>query len=194
LILEFATLTRASWLALLFSFLVLFFLKKHSLNKIIVGSLTLVCLCVMSYILIISDPLLRDLFVSRTSFDIGVSGYERLEKFNYVFSRLGASEFRLFFGYGWSTNLYVHNVYLQLLYEVGLLGLFVFCSYFLYLYNRVLKITTQRFKEFSISTLVFIAVSAGAHHTFYHVQNWFMIALVIVTTNNYLYNYKSRIN
>ncbi len=194
LILEFATLTRASWLALLFSFLVVIILKKHSLNKILVGSLSLVCLCVLFYIIIISNPFLHDLFVSRTSFDIGASGYERLEKFDYVLSRLGTSEFRLFFGYGWSTNLYVHNVYLQILYEVGLLGLLVFCGYFCFLFSRVLKINTHRFKEFSISTLVFIAVCAGAHHTLYHVQTWFMIALVIVATNNYLYDYKCRSN
>ena len=178
LLLEFATLTRAAWLALvLSSFVAFFFLSRLKRNfKYLFITLTIF---VIIFVLIyqVSDQV-RFLLESRTSMDIGASGQERLEKFAYVFNHLYESNFRLLFGYGWATNMYVHNVYLQLLYETGMLGLILFMVAMLLYTKNVFLMHKGTFKAALIACLAFIAVVSLMHHILYHMQTWFVLAYV----------------
>ncbi|RUM91421.1 MAG: hypothetical protein DSZ27_06435 [Thiomicrospira sp.] len=187
LLLEFVTLTRAAWLALaisaLFSF---FFLSRLKRNFKYLFLTVTAFVIIFVFIYQVSDQV-RFLFESRTTMDLGASGQERLEKFTYVFNQLYESSFRLLFGYGWATNMYVHNVYLQLLYEIGLIGLIFFIvSMFLYTRN-VFFMAKGVMKASLIACLVFIAVVSFMHHILYHMQTWFVLAYVAAVSLNARY-------
>jgi O-Antigen ligase. len=178
LLLEFATLTRAAWLALvLASFVAFFFLSRLKRNFKYLFITLSVFIIVFILIYHASDQV-RLLFESRTSMDIGASGQERLEKFAYVFNHLYESNFRLLFGYGWATNMYVHNVYLQLLYETGAFGLILFIVAMLLYTKNVFVMHKGTFKAALIACLVFIIVISLMHHILYHMQTWFILAYI----------------
>lgn len=175
---EFATLTRGSWIALLFAFAVGWLGGNRSIkNSIIIFLSSIVILCIMA-VLYTYDDSLRYLIDSRTSFEAGASGEERLVLFKNVFDRVLESPFRLVFGYGWATNMYVHNVYLQIFYELGLLGVMSLLTFCFYLFYRISQVDQGLPKESMLAIVTFIGVAALTHHTFYHVQTWLMLGYV----------------
>lgn len=187
LLLEFATLTRASWLALLLaSFISLFFLSNLRRNLAYVFWASLVFIFIFSIVYHSSEQV-RILFETRTSFDVGASGVERLEKFSNVFLSISDSMFRILFGFGWSTNMYVHNVYLQLWYEIGLFGLVVFIVSLTLFIKNVFYIHKGVWKSALIACIVFLAFVSLMHHTFYHMQTWFILAFVAGLSTNLRY-------
>lgn len=183
-IFEFATLTRASWIALVIA-MIGANLSGTSLDRKFFLKIFFVFLVLLAfYVLFLAIPTVQELVISRTTFELGSSGEERVEKFQYVFDRVTESPLRLFFGYGWATNLYVHNVYLQLIYEIGLVGLLVFVTFFVGLFVKILLLKTGQVKKTSLAIIIFISISAVAHHTLYHVQTWLMLAVVAALTHH----------
>ena len=173
-----ATLTRSSWIGIVLglSFAVLIASKNRSHFYAVTIGYAMLVLCVVTLYSISDD--LRSLIDTRLAFDIGVSGDERLEKYSYVINRLSNDPLRLLFGYGWSTNLYVHSVFFQLLYEIGAVGTLIFFTVVAYFCRGLFSTPAGRYKIAIISALVFIAISAAMHHTLYHVQTWFMLGFI----------------
>lgn len=177
LLFEFATLTRASWLALMIALSISLFLIPNS--KIIVRSmLSLFVFLLIFVVLVILSDEVRYLVESRLSLDIGASGHERLEKFEYVFNRVSESIFRLLFGFGWATNMYVHNIYLQLLYEIGIVGLTAFIISILFNLRHLFFIKKSLLKASLFSMVIFISIVSFMHHNLYHIQTWFILGFV----------------
>lgn len=179
LILELATLTRGSWVALLCAIAVAQLVKPNLLNKTPMMLLWSSVSILLISLLYISNPDIAYLIDSRTALDLGPSGIERLKFFGDVFSSVWESPFRLLFGFGWSTNLYVHNVYLQILYELGLLGLLGLLTALAALYIRVTYLEAGDDKAAVIGLLTFLCVAALTHHTLFHAQTWLMLAFVL---------------
>ncbi|WP_019556947.1 O-antigen ligase family protein [Thiomicrorhabdus arctica] len=180
LILEFATLTRASWLALILStFLATFFMPIFKKN--VKWTLSIVVLFLLIFFVIYnSSQEVKYLIDSRTSFNMGASGQERLEKFEYVFNAVSSDVLRLMFGFGWATNMYVHNVPLQLLYEVGLIGLLTFVIGIVLYTGGIFRMERSLQKGLLIAILAFIIIVSFMHHNLYHVQTWFMLGFIAV--------------
>jgi len=185
---QLAALTRSSWIGIVLglTFGIIFGSKHRRHVYAIIAAYTMVILVIIALYNLSDD--LRYLIETRLALDIGVSGEERLEKFSYVISRLNENSLRLLFGYGWSTNLYVHSVYFQLLYEIGLVGTLLFSSLLAYLFRGLLTIPSGGAKVASISAVIFIAVSASMQHILYHVQTWFMLGFVVANISTF---YKS---
>lgn len=189
LLLEFATLTRATWLGLILSsFIAMFFLSglKRNLNFLLISIISFIVVLALVYS---NSEDFRFLIDSRMSMDIGASGHERLDKFGYVFERLGQNDFRFLFGYGWATNMYVHSVYLQLAYEIGVLGLILFiASIFLFIRNAFF-LNKGVFKASFIACIFLIIIVSSMHHVLYHMQTWFVFAFIagvsVVLRNEY---------
>ena len=172
---EFATLTRGSWIALIVAYLVGQLFNRKSSTMLVRGSALAVFLMVMLAFLYSFSPEMQQIIESRTALELGASGEERIEKFSYVFDRVVDSPFRLLFGYGWATNLYVHSVYLQVLYEIGLVGLIVFLSSIMLFLRNVINMAVGPHKAALVGVCVFIAVVAATQHNLYHTQTWLMI-------------------
>lgn len=182
LILEFATLTRASWLALSLSILLATFFMPM-LKKNIKWALSIFVLFLLIFFVIYNiSPEVKYLIDSRTSFNIGASGQERLEKFEYVLNAVSNDIFRLMFGFGWATNMYVHNVPLQLLYEIGLVGLLSFITGIALYTGGVFRMERSLQKGILIAILAFITIISFIHHNLYHMQTWFMLGFVAVVS------------
>lgn len=179
IIFEFATLTRASWIALVIAFLVAEFFKQRTKRKIGAGLIFAFVIFLAFFALYLVSPEIQDLIVSRTTLDIGASGDERLEKFQYIFDRVLESPFRLVFGFGWATNLYAHNVYLQILYELGIAGLLVFSVFQIGLFRKIILLPASSEKSTLVAVLIFIFLVGAAHHTLYHLQTWLMLAVIM---------------
>lgn len=180
LVCEVATLTRGSWVALILGLsagvLALGNYKKFVYRIFITFTVVFLGLLFLYYF----SGEFSKLMDTRLSFEIGISGVERLEKFSHVISSVGENPFRLLFGYGWSSNLYVHNVFLQLLYEVGVIGLVVFFITIWLFLSGLFSLRPGIHKFFSYAVVTFIGVSSLVHHTLYHLQTWFMLAIVFV--------------
>jgi hypothetical protein len=120
---------------------------------------------------------IANIILSRTALDIGSSGADRLGKYSVAYSDLTSSPWRLLFGFGWSSNLYVHSVPIQLLYETGLVG--VGC----YLLIGLLGLTNYRItpssseKSLLVPLMAMMFVFGSIQHTFYHMQSWLIIGL-----------------
>jgi hypothetical protein len=179
----FAGLTRSSWIGLILGTIVgAFYAYRFSIVAMYIFVFSMIIVLIFS-ILYSYVPEIKVLIDTRLAFDIGVSGNERLEKFAFVFSEVFSSNIRLIFGFGWATNLYVHNVYLQLLYEVGLLGLVSYVLLFIYLVKDTFLLDASLQKSALIAMFVFIACSAFFQHTLYHTQTWLILAFISGTSS-----------
>jgi hypothetical protein len=175
---EFATLTRGSWIALLLAFFVGWLGSNRLIRNFIFMFLSSIIILGIFAALYSYNDSLRYLIDSRTTFEIGASGEERLVLFKNVFDRVFESPFKLLFGYGWATNMYVHNVYLQILYELGSLGFMAMLALCFNMFYRITLVDQGSKKESMFAIVVFISVAALTHHTFYHVQTWLMLGFV----------------
>ena len=187
---QFAGLTRSSYIGLLLGILFgIFFANKPTRIFWYLSIFTFFTVFIFS-ILYAYVPEIKLLIDTRFAFDIGISGNERLDKFSYVFSEAGSSAFRFMFGFGWATNLYVHNVYLQLLYEVGMVGLLAFITLFIYLVKDVFKLKPSLEKSSLAAMIAFIGCSAFFQHTLYHTQTWLILGFIAGVSKFVIYEYR----
>lgn len=175
---EFAGLTRSSWISLFLALLIGALFKENFLRTFIFILFIFLSIFIVFTILYLYIPEVEMLVNTRLALDIGVSGFERIDKFQFVFDEIKKSSFTFLFGHGWATNLYVHNVYFQLLYEVGLLGLLIFTLFFILITKDVFLIKPSIKKSCLVGIIIFIASSAFFQHTLYHVQTWLMLGFV----------------
>ncbi|WP_417538055.1 O-antigen ligase family protein [Marinomonas sp.] len=178
LICLFLTLTRAAWLSLLVAYVIYFLLNENSTKRMI-NTIIFSCFVFSIFAYIYSTVESFSYLVdSRLAPTIGVSGEERLEKFDFAYQSLLSSKMTLLFGHGWSTNMYIHNVYLQLLYELGVIGFIIFSVYIIYIILPIFFIKEKYCKATLISLIVFIFLFATMQHTLYHTQTWFILAII----------------
>jgi len=175
---ELAALTRSSWIGIALGLTIAVFLgsnnRKHVYTLIAAYSISLFVIFIAYY----SFSDISNLIDTRLALEIGVSGDERIIKFNYVIDRLSNETFRMLFGFGWATNLYVHSVLFQLLYEIGVVGTLIFFAIVAYFLRGLFATPAGTYKVATISAIIFIFVSAMMQHTLYHTQTWFIIGIV----------------
>ena len=173
-----ATLTRSSWLGIVVALSIGFITGSKNKKYIykLLGLFIFISFVIFSFYLF--SDLFKYLIETRFAMNIGDSGEERLIKYNFVFNRLFENHFRLLFGYGWSSNLYVHSVFLQLLYEIGFIGFLLFFIIFYFYFKGIFLIPPGHYKIVLISLIVFIIISASMQHSLYHVQTWFILGLI----------------
>jgi hypothetical protein len=175
---EFAGLTRSSWISLFLALVIGALFKENFFKTFIFIFISFFSVFIVFTFLYLYIPEVEMLINTRLALDIGISGFERLDKFQFVFEEIKKSSLPFIFGHGWATNLYVHNVYFQLLYEVGLLGLLIFTSFFILIIKDIFLIKPSIEKSCLVGIIIFIASSAFFQHTLYHVQTWLMLGFV----------------
>lgn len=168
------TLTRFSWIGYLIA------LFGFNIKKAVIFIFILVVSILCIYMLV--DDNIRLIIESRFALDMGASGDDRIGKFLYVYESLSNNIFRLLFGYGFSTNLYVHSVYLQLLYEIGIIGLLIIS---MLLYKYFFRYINNRY---SLAIFIFIIVESIAHHILYLSETWFAIAMMVLISKKIKYD------
>lgn len=178
----FFSLTRAAWLAYIFALSISLLISRR--NRLYVLSSAFFASIFVWLIYLINDDF-NYLVTSRFAFEGGASGNERIEKIVTAFFTGNISVTNFLFGNGWATNLYLHSVPLQLIYEIGFIG-FLFIS--LLLVFLLIKLATRTYRG-NIKTgaalscvCAFLAFSAF-HHTIYHMQSWFIMGLAIFFAN-----------
>lgn len=140
----------------LFGFTILLILKAYSVDffKIFVGG------------------------VKTISFTTGSTGI-RFNEWIKGFEDLNAS---IFLGNGFGSNILAHNVYLELLFEVGLIGsLTLIITLIFYLGehgHRIRKIFQERvYHQEIIVGLIHVLLFAGSNHNMHHHLTWFTFLL-----------------
>lgn len=179
----FFSLTRAAWVAYIFSLAIGVLIGGRGRVYI------LICLAIaplfVGIISLINDDLTY-LVTSRFALEGGAGGDERIDK---VLSSLivdNINPWKFIFGNGWATNLYMHSVPLQLVYEIGLAG-FTFLSLILFwlmirLGVRAIKCSDYGTTAVLLCLIAFVTFSAF-HHTLYHMQSWFILGLAYFYAN-----------
>ena len=189
---EFAGLTRSSWISLFLALILGALFKENLMETSLFILISFLFVIFIFTLLYINVPEVEMLINTRLALDIGTSGFERLDKFQFVFDRAKESPISFIFGHGWATNLYVHNVYFQLLYEIGLLGLLVFIYFIIFLIKDIFLLKPSIEKSSLIAIAIFIASSAFFQHTLYHVQTWLMLGFVSGASYKILLTTKDR--
>jgi hypothetical protein len=139
--------------------------------------LTFLCVFVIVYN-VRSD--FAELVASRIALEGGASGLERIEKFETAYQEIIRSWWYVFFGLGWATNLYLHSVPLQLMYEVGLVGTLFFFVFFVFILLSFLikcKHLDPKVAVAVFGCMVVMLVACLFHHTLYHLQTWLVVGL-----------------
>lgn len=173
----FFSLTRAAWVAFAFALLLSSLLVPAYRMKVVGMFLGFICVFVLVYS-VSSD--FAELVTSRIALDGGASGLERIEKFEAAYQEVIRSSWYILFGLGWATNLYMHSVPLQLMYEVGLLGTLCFLLFFVFVLLSFLIKFKRLDPKISVAVfgcMVVMLVASIFHHTLYHMQTWLVVGL-----------------
>jgi hypothetical protein len=171
---EFLTLTRACWIGVSIGLIVyvLMVARNKVRNLVAIAAVLLVIVALISL-----DPDVSKIMISRTVMDIGASGAERLDKYALAYDEVMSSPWRLLFGFGWSTNLYIHSVPLQLLYETGLIGFLGYVLIGAVAFKKYLWALPSSDKSLMVPLMTMMFIFGSVHHTIYHMQSWLIIGL-----------------
>jgi O-antigen ligase len=187
--LTFIALMLATTRAAYFSFAITFFylclvsqrVRRFSLRLVLLGSIVVIITKYYSF------DFLYVFFegIKKISLTTGSSG-TRITEWIKGFEQLGNSAF---FGTGFGFNISAHNVYLELLYEVGLIGFMVFFVSLIYYFSenhfQVRKVFFKRAMEKSeilynrITTigLIHVVLFAITNHNMHHHLTWMTFLL-----------------
>ena len=86
---------------------------------------------------------------------------------------------RTIFGHGWATNLYLHSVPLQLIYEIGIAGYLLTSGAMAWALVKLI-IRSRREVPGALSLLgclTAFCITSALHHTLYHMQTWLIVGL-----------------
>lgn len=175
----FFSLTRAAWLAYAGSLIVMALVSGHGRKLLFVGASSF---AIFTYFIYQLNNELANIVVSRFSFDGGPSGEERLNKIASAFSfNAELNWLELLFGKGWATNLYLHSVPLQLIYEIGILGFLLITGTLVWTFFKLVMRARQKVPGAleSLGCLVAYCIFSSFHHTLYHMQTWFILGLIL---------------
>jgi O-antigen ligase len=169
--------TRISWI-IFASFLILFFIRKHTLKTIFSTSLILVVLFylenkfgLLSYFYIL-DRIFEILNLSE-----GTSSGIR---FNQWVESLGKYENNYLIGLGLGSRIETHNIFIEILSETGIIGLFGLMTFYLsllfYSYKNY-KIRKDFYSYSILLTMISNIVFDITNHGLYHFIFWINIAI-----------------
>jgi O-antigen ligase len=116
--------------------------------------------------------------VKTISFTYGSTGI-RFKEWIKGFEDLNES---LFFGSGFSTNIHAHNVYLELLFEVGLIGAVILGVTLVYYFStngHRMSLFFRNYKKYPhiIVGLIHVFSFAATNHNMHHHLTWFVFLL-----------------
>ncbi len=174
----FFSLTRAAWLSYAGALVAMAVVSGRGRKLLFYAVLSF---AVMIFIVYNINDEFANIVVSRLAFEGGASGDDRLDKVDAAFFTNNVSILQLFFGHGWATNLYMHSVPLQLIYEIGIAG-YMLASIAMALAIFKLIIRSRREVPGALSLfgcLIAFCIDSVLHHTLYHMQTWFIIGLIL---------------
>jgi O-antigen ligase len=198
----------SSFLILAFYSIYKIYTTKSSFKKTIF--LLLIASFIISFMIIIYNAkegalILLRIFQLVDTFYIGQD--PRLEKWNTIMDQLSENIFYLLFGMGLGNSgtsglsgnyIIIENAYLSILYELGLIGLFLFITIiFIFLTNALIiykKIIDPNIKSFALVSLLYLFayLFAGLFMDI-HVNNpfsfyfWLFLALILSYKKIYIY-------
>lgn len=173
----FFSLTRAAWLAFIAALLVGVAVGGRGRGYLIASGVLVPLFVGLIYL--INDEF-AELVTSRLAFQGGASGDERIEKVMTAFLSGDLHWFNYLFGSGWATNLYMHSVPLQLLYETGLAGFLTMTLLLIALLISLTRLALRKTDPLPMAALACIAaftLFSAFHHTIYHMQTWFILGI-----------------
>lgn len=174
---DFMTLTRAAWIGLMIPLFVYLSLNLRRRVFLYFVATTLIILSA-SIPVFINNDLLFSLLVSRLNFLEGASNADRMEKYHEAITELLGGLSQFCFGFGWSSNLYVHSVPIQMFYETGLVGVLLHIIIWTIFVRIIMKIRDRKERHVSLILIVAIFSMGLFHHNFYHMQTWLVLGLV----------------
>ncbi|WP_194847339.1 O-antigen ligase family protein [Candidatus Neptunochlamydia vexilliferae] len=81
----------------------------------------------------------------------------------------------VFFGNGFGANILTHNIYLELLYELGIVGIVVLVVTLVYFFSQT---RLRRLSPITIVGLIHVFLFAGSNHNMHHHLTWFTLLLL----------------
>lgn len=173
----FFSLTRAAWLAYGGALFAMALISGRG-RKILIFAI--ISFAVLVFIVYQLNDDFANIVLTRFAFEGGASGDERLDKLETAFFSTNVSIWKILFGYGWATNLYLHSVPLQLIYEIGIAGYLLFSAVMAWsIIKLIIRIRNGFHSSLPIfGCLVAFSINSTLHHTLYHMQTWFLLGLV----------------
>lgn len=174
----FFSLTRAAWLAYAGALVLMSAVSGQGRKLLILGTVSFAMIVLIVYQL--GDEF-SNIVVTRFAVEGGASGDERLEKATEAFLSNEVSILQIIFGHGWATNLYLHSVPLQLIYEIGIAGFLLTSSAMGW---AIIKLIVRVRRNLPgalplLGCLTAFAIGSAFHHTIYHMQTWFVVGLIL---------------
>ena len=187
LIAETLSLTRGAWVGLVVAYLLyaVFTDSKQRTRLIVTGGLAFALVLVVA----LNWHLLDAVLASRTSLGASAGGNARLVTASAVIQALTSSPLRLFFGFGWSADIfsssfgfgdisYIHSVPLMMLFDTGIVGVAICLVAFVAIGRFVYANIRQDF-DIIIGLMSFMFTVSLFEHNFFHVQTWLIVGLVM---------------
>ena len=177
-----ASLTRSAWLGFLlglFSVAVHMPSFRKQLGVMLSAGIALVGITASVFVFVPDSVLI--MVGQRLDFSPGAGGSERLIKVEHVLHTIAnAGLVTQLFGNGWATNLYVHSVPFQLLYEVGIVGFVLGTLVMIGLWWRLhYKFAfSEPYLNFLRVAFTVTTIDMLLQHSLYHPSTWLVLASV----------------
>lgn len=175
-----ASLTRSAWVGSLLGIISVAVhqrLSKKMVRTLLSIGFTLSGALALSLMFAPKDVL--EMIGQRVDFVPGAGGSERLIKVEHVFQSLYDADFvAQLFGHGWATNLYVHSVPFQILYEMGVVGFLLGTLMMLSLWWRLhcKYVFSEPYLNFLRVALAVTTIDMLLQHSMYHPSTWLVLA------------------
>ena len=175
-----ASLTRSAWVGFLLGLLSVAVHQRGSLRKLrTLLYIGFTLLGTLGLLLVFAPGDVLEMIGQRLEFSPGAGGNERLIKVEDVFQTLySADSVTQLFGNGWATNLYVHSVPFQILYEMGVVGFLLGTLMMLSLWWRLhcKYAFSDPYLNFLRVALAVTTIDMLLQHSMYHPSTWLVLA------------------
>jgi hypothetical protein len=174
----FFSLTRAAWLAYAGALAAMAVVSGRGRKALIIAVSSFAVFVFIVYQL---NDEFANIVATRFAFEGGASGDERLDKVADAFLSNSVPTWEIIFGHGWATNLYLHSVPLQLIYETGLAGYLLTSSAMAW---AVIKLIMRSRRDVPgalalLGCLTAFSIDSVLHHTLYNMQTWVIAGLTL---------------
>lgn len=175
-----ASLTRSAWVGCLLGLLTVAVHQRPSQKQVrILLSAGITLFAIAASIWTVTPDVVLQLIGYRLDLSPGAGGDERVIKVEHVFHTIGnAGLVTQLLGNGWATNLYVHSVPFQILYEMGIVGFILGTLMMMVLWWRLhCKFAfSDPYLNFLRVALAVTTVDMFLQHSMYHPSTWLVLA------------------